>query len=292
MSAHAPRTVHFDLPTGVRLVADAHGDPTRPAVVFLHGGGQTRHAWSGAAAAIAARGFYAVTVDHRGHGDSDRSPGGDYTTERFAEDARALAMTFDPPPVLVGASLGGIAALMAEAAGDAPIARAIVLVDVTPRLETAGVRRIVDFMAARPDGFASLEEAADVIASYMPNRPRPKDVSGLAKNLRRGDDGRYRWHWDPSLMKLWNPTRFDPDVARRIHEERLECARRLTIPALLIRGRTSDVVSQEGAREFLETVPHAEYVDLEAAGHMVAGDRNDAFTDAVVDFLVRLPPVA
>ena len=64
-------------------------------------------------------------------------------------------------------------------------------------------------------------------------------------------------------------------------------ARRLTIPTLLVRGRQSDLLCEEGVRRFMEAVPHAEFADVAGAGHMVAGDRNDAFNDAVVSFLER-----
>jgi pimeloyl-ACP methyl ester carboxylesterase len=70
--------------------------------------------------------------------------------------------------------------------------------------------------------------------------------------------------------------------------ERLErAAATLRVPVLLVRGRMSDIVSEEGARAFLAIVPHAEFVDVSDAGHMVAGDRNDVFTDAVARFLLR-----
>lgn len=281
------RTFSFVLPSGLRIAADAYGDPAHTPVLFLHGGGQTRHAWGGSARALADEGFRAITLDLRGHGDSDRAPDGDYSSEAFVGDLRGIVAQLEAPPFLVGASLGGITSLLAEAAGPTSICRGIVLVDVTPRLEIAGVRRIIGFMAARPDGFASLDEAADYVASYLPHRARPKDHSGLEKNLRRGDDGRYRWHWDPALMKLWNPQRFDPEEGARLLRERMAAAASLRVPCLLVRGRMSDVVSEETVREFRSIVPHAEYVDLQGAGHMVAGDRNDAFTGAVAEFLRR-----
>jgi len=162
--------------------------------------------------------------------------------------------------------------------GEGGRARGLVLVDVAPRLEPDGAARVRGFMQARPDGFESLEEAADAVAAYLPHRPRPKDVSGLAKNLRLSPDGRYRWHWDPAMF---NETR-QPEA------ERLEAAARaLTTPAMLVRGRLSDVVSAQGARAFLEMAPHAEFVDIADADHMVAGDRNDAFNDAVFSFLEK-----
>jgi non-heme chloroperoxidase len=284
MSERPPRRLGFRVDVGLTLVADAYGDPAAPVVLFLHGGGQTRHAWGAAARAVAEAGFLAITLDHRGHGESDWDSAGDYRLEAFVRDLRGVLAQLDDKPYLVGASLGGLVAMLAEGMADEPVARGVVLVDVTPRLEPRGVVRILQFMAARPDGFATLEEAADVIAGYLPHRERRKELAGLEKNLRRGVDGRYRWHWDPNLMKVWSPEHVHPDEVRRTTEERLHAARRLRCPVLLVRGRMSDVVSEEVAREFLALVPHAEYVDL-AAGHMVAGDRNDAFTESVLAFL-------
>lgn len=270
---------------GVTLVADAYGQPADPPVLLLHGGGQTRHSWGGTAAALAADGFYAVSADLRGHGDSDWCPNGDYSFEAFRIDTEAWCERLGRPAV-VGASMGGIAALWTEGqrsrAGLQPACRALVLVDIAPRTEDDGIARIIAFMQARPDGFASLDEAADVVAEYLPHRPRRPDPSGLARNLRLGADGRYRWHWDPAFLDPATRPRANTQV-----DELRDCARRLTMPTLLVRGRMSDVVSEDGARDFLALAPHAEYVDVAGAAHMVAGDRNDAFTAAVGEFLRR-----
>jgi len=247
---------------------------------MLHGGGQTRHSWAGTAQTLAAEGWHAVSIDLRGHGESDWSPDGVYGFRPFADDTIAVAASFQEPPVLIGASLGGISALIAAA--EASVAAGIVLVDVTPRLERKGVERIMDFMNHKPEGFESLEEAADAIAAYRRHRSRPRDVSGLAKNLRRGEDGRYRWHWDPAFI------RGNGSLSRSVVEEPdllLTAAAKLDVPVLLVRGRESDVVSERGVDEFTRVVPHAKYADVSGAGHMVAGDRNDAFSDAVLDFL-------
>ena len=265
---------------GLRLRAEVFGGEGAPPVLLLHGGGQTRHAWGGTARALAEDGWGAVAVDLRGHGESDWAPDGDYAFESFAADVAAMARAFATPPVLVGASLGGIASLLAVGLGGAP-ARALVLVDVAPRIELAGAERVMAFMTARPEGFASLEEAADAVASYLPHRERPRELGGLAKNLRRGEDGRLRWHWDPRFME-----REGPRVAEASATDRLDAAARaLRLPTLLVRGRLSDLLSEEGARHFLELAPHARYADVSGAGHMVAGDRNDRFTRAVREFL-------
>ncbi|MCU1360858.1 MAG: hypothetical protein JWN99_2147 [Ilumatobacteraceae bacterium] len=271
---------------GVQLVADAQGDPSAPAVLLLHGGGQTRHSWGGTARLLAQRGFYAVTADLRGHGESDWDPDGNYAFDMFRIDTEAWCSLLDRP-ALVGASMGGMAALWTEgsrAAEGLPAASsAIVLVDIAHRSEPEGVQRIIDFMTGRPDGFVSVDEAADAVAEYMPHRARPASNHGLAKNLRLGDDGRYRWHWDPRFM---DPTR--RPTAQTDFDVFAQHAARLTMPVLLVRGQMSDVVSEEAAREFLQLVPQARYVDVGGASHMVAGDRNDAFTDAIVQFLTDL----
>ena len=75
------RPVSFDVGP-LRIVGDAYGDPSAPPVVLLHGGGQTRHAWGGTAAALAAHGHHAIAIDLRGHGDSGLGPGRATTASR------------------------------------------------------------------------------------------------------------------------------------------------------------------------------------------------------------------
>ena len=280
-----PRARRFTTADGLTLVADEWappGDPAdAPVVLMAHGGGQTRHAWGGTADALARSGWRAISIDQRGHGDSDWSAQGRYGIETFGADLREIARSFERPPAMVGASLGGVAALIAAGEADAPVFSAIVLVDITPRVERSGVERIINFMSANKDeGFATLEEAADAIAAYIPNRPRPKDLSGLEKNLRRRPDGRWRWHWDPKFI-----TDIDARVADRDPERLEAAARRIAQPILLVRGKSSDLVTEEAARALLEIAPNARYVDVSGAGHMVAGDRNDIFTRAVTEFL-------
>ena len=275
---------------GLTLAADAYGPEDGPPVVFFHGGGQTRHAWDGTARLLGDKGWRATTVDLRGHGDSDwAGEQGSYSLDAFAADIRAVAAAQARPPVLIGASLGGLSSLaaIAEAPAGSTVASGLVLVDVAPRLEQKGIERIADFMLGHLDGFDDLDAVADAVAAYNPHRPRPTNLDGLHKNVRQRPDGRWYWHWDPSLMTIG---RADETRSLR-NEDRLDdAARALTVPTLLVRGRQSDVLSEEGARHMLQLVPHARYVDVGGAGHMVAGDRNDAFNDAVVEFLQRELP--
>lgn len=272
---------------GLELVADFGGPKDAPVVVLMHGGGQTRHSWSGAMRALVERGYHVINYDARGHGESGWSEDKKYDlTDRVADIAAVMGQIDAPAYALVGASMGGGTAIHAVATGMRP--SAMVLVDIVPQVEEAGVQRIRDFMLGNPQGFADIEEAADAVARYYPERPRPKDPSGLMKNLRLREDGRLHWHWDPYILNPEHPTRF--------HATMQQSATTLgmlpEVPVLVVRGLMSDVVSDEGIAAFRKQVPHMEVADVAEAGHMVAGDRNDAFNAAVLEFLQRHMPAS
>jgi pimeloyl-ACP methyl ester carboxylesterase len=276
-----PRLVRFEGFEGIHLVGDVWGDDDAWPVLLMHGGGQTRHAWGGAAKALAAEGWRAVSIDLRGHGDSEWALNGDYSFTAFAADCLAVCDALGRPPVLVGASLGGIAALIAEGGSDRVVSSGLVAVDITHKSNPAGIQRIHDFMSSGLDGFATLEDAADAIAAYTPHRPRRVNPAGLMKVLRQKPDGRWYWHWDPRFI-----SRGPREVPRADFQPLLEAAlTNIHVPTLLVRGVLSDVVTEEGVQDFLDKIPGAKLVDVSGAAHMVAGDQNDAFTQAVIDFL-------
>lgn len=272
----------FLVPGGLRLAADVFGEGDR-CVVLAHGGGQTRHSWASTGRRLGERGWRAVSLDLRGHGDSEWASDGDYQILRFAEDLIAVADALPGKPALIGASLGGMAGLMVEAVLAPGTFSTLTLVDIIPRSDPAGVDKIMGFMGANLEhGFESLEAAADSIAAYLPHRKRPDDLSGLSKNLRLGPDGRYRWHWDPKFV---SGVRSGPPGGQTLAEAaRYEA---METPVHLIRGRMSELVSLDAAREFVATLRDGVFTDVADAGHMVAGDRNDAFLEAAVSFLER-----
>ncbi|HXC39768.1 MAG TPA: alpha/beta hydrolase [Burkholderiales bacterium] len=279
-----PEPMRYWQGNGVKLAGDFWGDENGPLVILQHGGGQTRHAWKGAGETLGEAGYFAVAFDARGHGDSDWAPDGVYGSDAMVKDLQCvLEQLGKRRPVLVGASMGGGTSLVAVGE-DHVDATALVLVDIAPHIEKAGSDNIDRFMSQRPQGFDSLEQVADAIASYQPHRQRPRNLDGLAKNVRLGADGKYHWHWDPRFRR----GRSNLEQRRARMEA---CARRLSLPTLLVRGGLSDLLSEEGAQDFLRICPHAEYVNVTGAGHMVAGDRNDIFGTAVIAFLQRVVPV-
>lgn len=278
--ADGPIVIRFHTQSGLALAADAAGPVDGPIVLFLHGGGQTRHSWGTAIHALASAGFRAITIDLRGHGESDWAPDGRYDLPALADDLRDVLAALPGTAALVGASLGGLTALLA--AGEGAAVRAVVLVDVVPQVEVEGATEIRDFMTANPDGFASIDDAADAVAAYLPHRGRRSSNAGLMKNLRLREDGRYYWHWDPRLMA--GAGRVDPSQMQPVLET---AARAIAVPTLLIRGGRSRIVSLDGVKAFQTLIPHSEFVNIEQADHMVAGDANDQFNAPLLAFLER-----
>lgn len=268
---------------GVALQVEESGPVDGAPILFCHGFGQTRGAWSSTAMPLAEAGHRCVSIDLRGHGDSDWQESGQYSLDRFRADLIEVTAWLGQSPILVGASMGGLLGLIAEGEHfGSPLFKALLLVDVTPRWEAAGVERIIDFMRSHPDGFADFDEAAASIAAYLPHRSRSKSPARLRQLLVRHGDGRLRWHWDPNLLDM-----VSGDVER--YQPRLFAATRaISVPMLLVSGTASDVVSNATIEEFLKLAPHARHVSVPKATHMVAGDDNAEFTAQVGAFIASL----
>ena len=176
--------------------------------------------------------------------------------------------------------------MLAEGTSDRTVSCGLVLVDITPKTNEEGIQRIARFMQSGIEGFDSLEEAAAAIAAYTPQRTRPVNPAGLMKVLRLRD-GRWYWHWDPLVISQ-NRTEVVPNRFAGLLNAALST---LDVPTLLVWGLHSDVVTQEGVDELLSRIPDATVVAVGGASHMIAGDRNDAFSEAVVGFLTdRIRP--
>ncbi len=280
-------TVHRIPSDGVRIAVEDWQPTTAadvPPLLMLHGGGQTRHSWAGAAERAAARGHRVLAADLRGHGDSDWHPDGHYEVTAHAGDALAVCDALGVRPILVGASLGGLTGMVLEGRVRPRTLEALILVDIVPRMNADGVSRIREFMLSNVhEGFPSLEAAAEAVAAYNPHRSRPASIDGLRKNLReRG--GRWYWHWDPATMQ-----RRAGETREVDHLDHLaDALAAVEVPTMLVRGRQSDLVDDDTLDAFRSEYPHIRVTDVSGAGHMVAGDRNDVFADAVEAFVATL----
>ncbi|MGH2766992.1 MAG: alpha/beta fold hydrolase, partial [Actinomycetota bacterium] len=263
--ATTPRAISFAGADGLALRADARGDPGAPPVLFLHGGGQTRHAWGGTAAALARDGRLSITLDLRGHGESDWAPGeSPYRLERFAADLRAVLTQIEQKPALVGASLGGLATLLAVGEAPAPIAAAAVLVaggvvvlDALSNDEAGGPTAAgggdgPGEPAAAPQEAPDQTEAADQGAVRLANLPRyresdadytPADLASLARRLRAEARTVLGQGLAPSAAGFFSA--FDPESLPRELEDVYRCVVAEVPPEQLIVPFTIEAASFE-----------------------------------------------
>ena len=209
---------------------------------------------------------------------------GRYGQDAMVEDLVCLVHALgDRRPALVGASMGGGTSLVAVGE-DRVDATALVMVDIAPRTEPDGVERIKAFMRQKPDGFDTLEEVADAIASYQPHR-------AATAQPRRPREERAPWRRRQVSLALGSAfIARDIDVVKRLRGSKRAprgCAcRRCSCAAVC------PTCSRRRARASSWRLRRtAEYVNVGSAGHMIAGDRNDAFGNAVIDFLARVVPV-
>ncbi len=256
-----------------------------PFILFLHGGGQTRFAWENSAVAMSHLGFDCLTIDLRGHGDSDWDETGSYSLDSSVGDIAYILKEFRRDVFLVGASFGGYLSMLVTGEELHKVQRyiqAIILVDVAPTANPSGIQEIISFMQAHQEGFSSLEEAALVIQKYLPHRKPSQDVQGLQKNLRYRNN-RWFWHWDPNFLNF-----VTLETGVKPFEQRLQNALgSIEQPILLVRGALSSIVDEIDVQKAKEIAPHMEYIDVKKATHMVVGDKNDIFLQVISTFLQK-----
>ena len=273
-----PKLLKFTMSDGVKIIADIWNAGNKKTILLAHGGGQTRHSWAGTARLLAQSGYQVINYDARGHGDSGWSEDNAYPIERRWSDMKKICDCINGPIAIIGASMGGVSALYGVSSGYRP--KALVLVDIVPNAERSGMQRVQSFMRSGVSGFSSVADAADTVAKYNPDRPRPKSTDGLKKNLRLRADGRWYWHWDPGMLDM------DIDEERALLARTVDSLAKVdNLPVLMVRGEKSDVVKRATADQFHQRVPFVQLVSIRGAGHMVAGDKNDHFFDAISSFL-------
>jgi pimeloyl-ACP methyl ester carboxylesterase len=241
----------------------------RPEVVFLHGGGQNAHTWDTVALALRRP---AVAIDLPGHGRSsrraDRNYGPWWNTEALEV---ALPVLAPDAAVVVGMSLGG-ATLIRLAAVRPDLARAAVIVDVTPQVNdptrafTTEERGSVALIGG-PPAYPSFAAMADATVALSPHRDPAAVRRGVRHNATRLDDGTWRWRYDlfgerDASAGTWSD--FVPLWSDVNH---------ITLPAMLVRGSESKFVTDDDAAEMRRRLPTIRIETVAGAGHAVQSDQ-------------------
>lgn len=266
---------------GVPLAVETWGKPGDPAVVLVHGLGQSRNVWNEAGRALADAGRHVMAYDLRGHGDSDRPTDDRYDLTAFVGDLRAILDHMQDRPVVVGASAGGWIAAAAVGEGGPHLASGLVLVDAAPWLDEAASERIGQLLQSHAQGFATFEDALEATRMLHPRRTAP-DKASLEARLARGEDGRLHWNWDPRAVGRLKMA--------EVQERLLAALPRIQVPALSIRGAASEVMTSQAAEQLRAMIPGVECLEVEDAGHLVVSDQAEAFNAVLLEFLERRVP--
>jgi len=263
---------------GLELHYLDHGGDAAVSAVALHGFALNCHSFDEVAPALSDR-LHWYALDQRGHGHSDRAPDlSDYSRDHMAADIGGFIEALGlERPVVLGHSMGGMNA-MTFAARHPEQLRALVLIDVGPGVSVDGVKQVRQFVQG-PYEMDSLDAWVEMTHQYYPFRSKDGIRKRLEVSLRETPEGK--------MAKMFDE-RFREADFRGVADGRdgiWETANALTTPTLLLHGENSPVLKREQAEEFAEKVEAVRLVTIPDAGHSVAGDQPEAFSEAVRDFL-------
>lgn len=259
-----PAEVHVVL-RGTRFHYLDWGDQQKRPILFLHGGGLTAHTYDLICLGLR-NDFHCISLDQRGHGDSEWSPVLDYDFSTHATDVDGLVGYLGLDQfVLVGQSLGALNAI-AYAGDHSDRLAVLVLIDAGPDMQKPGAERIRDFMD-QPTDAASLDEFIERAMSFNPRRDRRLLRRSLLHNLRRTPEGKWAWKWDPRPRRTMDLDRLAERRALLWNE-----VDRITCPTLVVRGAESDMFGEEDAASLAARLRDGQQVVVERAGHTVQGD--------------------
>jgi len=250
------------------------GTAGRPPVLLLHGGAQTAHSWDEVAPDLATD-HHVLALDQRGHGDSDRAPGGAYRRADFVADIGGFLDDRGwSAATLIALSMGGLNSI-AFAASHPDRVRGLVVVDVAPTVERAGRDAIARQLMRRD--FDSFEDAVKAAHAFNPRRTLENIRERLRHALRQTSDGRWTYKFDPAVF----------GAADLELEALWDEVRRIRAPTLLVRGAESPILAAETAERFRRELPGCSVAEVSGAGHSVMGDNPAGFVAAVRPFLAR-----
>lgn len=257
------------------------GTPARAPVLCLHGITQTAHSWDEVAAALSTD-HRVLCLDQRGHGDSDWAPDGNYSRVTQAADVEAVTGALGLSRfILMGMSMGGINAITFTARHPEKV-RALIIVDVSPEIQTRGVEHIRSFIQAA-DELDSFDAFVERAHQFNPRRSLENIRSRLSHNLKQLPNGKWTWKYDKALRS--GERGFQASALLNLWED----VRAIRCPTLIIKGGESDILSAESAEKLQQAIPASRLAVVPGAGHSVMGDNPGAFVAAVRPFMATLP---
>jgi pimeloyl-ACP methyl ester carboxylesterase len=259
---------------GLRLhFRDYPGDPNRPALLCLPGLTRNARDFEGVAQRMAGK-RRVIAVDLRGRGESDVAIDPlTYVPPVYLQDVGALiAEQCVGPVVLLGTSLGGLIAMLLSLTAR-PALAGVLLNDVGPEIHAEGLARIVSYVG-RGERFASWDEAARQIAAShdgaFPDYTQADWLAWAHRMCRESDDA-IVFDYDPRIAEPFKLPQPEPAFDLWPAFETLH-----GLPALLVRGQLSDILTAQTASEMVRRVPTMELVTVPRVGHAPTLEEPDA----------------
>lgn len=264
---------------GVSLAASAWGREGGTPICFFHGFSQSKRLWLEAAQIVARHGFLGLSIDLRGHGESEWAPDGDYRAEAYGRDVACLLDHFARPVALVGGSRGGRAAFIGAARRQDKVAL-VLLCDMAPRLQGRERDKIVTYLKKSLAGFDSVEEAAELLYTEL-DQPKMVNVANLRKAMRE-EDGRLYWRWDRRAAAD-DLLHAEEDVT--VMEE---AARIMKRPVVMLWGERESLVTPEEIARFRSMTPQLIVERTKGTTHIFTWRDNALVANRVLHHLARL----
>lgn len=253
-----------------------YGTGGHPAMLCVHGGAAHAHWFDFVAGALSAD-HHVLSLDLRGHGDSEWAEPPAYLYKDYAADIAEVVEKLGLRDfVLVGHSMGGTVCLVYVAAYPGRAAQ-FVMVDSTVNLSPERIAALRDIGSRSGSRYENLDELA---AKYR-LRPGvslapPEVVRYIAHHSgREFEDGTWRHKFDRNVY------------ATRELFDGMPCWDRIRIPALLVKGDHSERITPEVFAQVKAHCPQAELAEVTASGHHVTLDNPGGFVTAVRHFLAR-----
>ena len=255
------------------------GNHSKRTVLLLHGGAQQAHSWDFIALSLCDS-YHVLSLDARGHGDSQWAPDGDYSIEAHQRDLDGFIGTLQlDGSILVGHSMGGTTSYVFASRNPDKV-KALVIVDEGPGGTPQGRSRIRQFLEL-PDELDTYEEFAERIAEFT-GRSRERVMGTLKYTIRQREDGKWTWKYDKVLRAPGRRSFNWPE------EKLWECLSNIKCPCLVVRGADSDVFSNETMEKMLRVIPDSVSETISGAGHRVTGENPTEFINAVKVMLTRI----
>ncbi|MCB5909800.1 alpha/beta fold hydrolase [Streptomyces pinistramenti] len=278
---------------GVQLAAWEFTDPPktgggleeaeqRPGVLLLHGlMGRAAH-WAGTARWLSGR-HRAVALDQRGHGRSEKPPGGPFDRAAYVDDAIAAIEQLGLAPVtLIGHAMGALTAWQL-AARRPDLVSALVICDMrASALGAASQREWIEWFDTWPLPFTTLADVRTWFGEDDPTLERSRPTRGefFAEVMAESADG-----WRPVFSRRQMLTARETWV----HDAHWEELAHVRCPSLVVRGLDGELGRAE-AQEMVRVLPRGAYAEIPDAGHLLPWEHPEAWRRAVEPFLHSAVP--